>query len=375
MVKSDRQVFIGALPPPVHGMSIINSLMAKAIESRSKEFYIYNIVPSKLSTYANTKIWPLVKSVNVLRHLLSYFYLTVFRRPDSLFLSLAGGYGQLFEIPFLFLARMSHQQIFIHHHSFSYLNNKKKHAEILIKISGTNVKHLALCDDMAIKLSQLYGIDENNILTLSNAAFLANNSFGQLYSRDKLTTVGFISNICFDKGIRDFLDVAEVFELSMSDVQFVVAGPFINSTVKDYVIERINKSKNVQYCGPKYGDEKKQFFEEMDVLLFPTKYVNEAEPVTIFEALSFASPVIAFQRGCIKGMLADGGGMAVPFDEDFVSHSVACLSEWIKSPATFRMSSTEAKRRFELWKSAQENVLNEVLQLITGPIQNKDANA
>ncbi len=43
------------------------------------------------------------------------------------------------------------------------------------------------------------------------------------------------------------------------------------------------------YLGPIYGDAKTAFYGNLDVLLFPSNYVNEAEPLVIHEACERAS--------------------------------------------------------------------------------------
>jgi glycosyltransferase involved in cell wall biosynthesis len=48
--------------------------------------------------------------------------------------------------------------------------------------------------------------------------------------------------------------------------------------------------------------------------LFPTKYVNEADPLVIHEALRNGVYVIACERGAIAETLGHGAGLAVPHE-------------------------------------------------------------
>jgi glycosyltransferase involved in cell wall biosynthesis len=50
----------------------------------------------------------------------------------------------------------------------------------------------------------------------------------------------------------------------------------------------------------------------LDIFLFPTRYVNEAEPLVIYEAMRRGVHVIACDRGSIAEMLRDGAGLVLP---------------------------------------------------------------
>ena len=47
------------------------------------------------------------------------------------------------------------------------------------------------------------------------------------------------------------------------------------------------------------------FFNKIDLLLFPSWYFNEAEPISVLESHSFSTPVIAIDVGCLSEMISD----------------------------------------------------------------------
>jgi glycosyltransferase involved in cell wall biosynthesis len=80
-------------------------------------------------------------------------------------------------------------------------------------------------------------------------------------------------------------------------------------------------AKHTSHLGPIYGETKERFYQHLDILLFPTKYANEAEPLVIHEALRNGIHVIACDRGAIAELLQNGAGFA--FKEDtFVNCAV-----------------------------------------------------
>ena len=68
---------------------------------------------------------------------------------------------------------------------------------------------------------------------------------------------------------------------------------------------------SINYRGPVHGSNKKEFFNDIHIMLFPSRYKNEAQPLVVFEALSYGVPVICFNRGCIENMVDSTCGMLV----------------------------------------------------------------
>jgi glycosyltransferase involved in cell wall biosynthesis len=116
--------------------------------------------------------------------------------------------------------------------------------------------------------------------------------------------------------------------------------------------------------GPKYGQNKAAFFREIDVLLFPSGYVDEAEPLTILEAMMHGVPVVAYGRGAIGEIVFPGCGLVIDPAQDFVERAVAQLQVWKESPQALQQASNAARDRFleiceenkERWESVREEL-------------------
>ena len=93
------------------------------------------------------------------------------------------------------------------------------------------------------------------------------------------------------------------------DFSLVVAGPTESIEVDDYMRQMLHDfSLYVKYVGFVSGSEKTNFFECIDLLLFPSLYRNEAQPNVLFEAAAFGVPALAIDIGCIGGDLDTGSG-------------------------------------------------------------------
>ena len=64
-------------------------------------------------------------------------------------------------------------------------------------------------------------------------------------------------------------------------------------------------------------------FFQIDILLLPTRYVNEVEPLVILESLRNGVPVLANSRGCIDCLL--------PSTLSLVSKSPSTFNLWLSN--------------------------------------------
>ena len=333
---------IGPFPPPVHGMALCNAAMRNYFKDMDVEPITIDLSAKNLNRAWRARI---LRASIVLLNLLSFFKL----RPESrdiLYLSPSGGYGQIYDIFFTVLARLGGSKIFFHHHSYAYTSKPKRIAGLLISIAGEKATHIVLCDDMAEKLAHFYH-SARNTFVLSNATVIRGYYKPIQPYRSSMKKIGFLGNISSSKGIFEFLEVMRVLskDSSGTGINGIIAGPFEDELVENKVRAIIKNLANVSYVGPKYDEEKVKFLSEIDVLLFPTKYENEADPLTIHEALTCGLPVIAWQRGCIESVLDNEAGLVIKQADNFVKLAVERLLMWNSSGTEYRRASTSAYER------------------------------
>jgi glycosyltransferase involved in cell wall biosynthesis len=157
--------------------------------------------------------------------------------------------------------------------------------------------------------------------------------------------IGFLSNISFAKGIDRYLDLLADLRARGSNVTGLVAGPFDDEKVRDYVERRIKEIGRITYLGPVYGDRKESFFASIDLLVFPTR-LHEAQPLVIFEAQAAGVPVAAPDCGCIAQM----GGADSELLLDFGAANLAALTglilAWEAQPQSYLDARQRLRRRF-----------------------------
>ena len=347
--------FVGPLPPPVHGFSLINEKMLGALRAQGSPVHVFDLAP-------HTRWAPFVQWFAFIGALLR-----AGRSNCSLYLPISGGLRQLIDLLFIVPARLMGWNIFVHHHSFAYLNKKPWHATLVFKVLR-NAKHIVLCTSMGEKFGQQYGILPSNLRVLSNSAFLAL-SVNTVTAKPVLNaaiTLGFLSNITAEKGIFKFLDAIDALHAQHIPCNVVVAGPVQPEIQADFDA-RLAAIPHARHIGPVYGDAKQQFFNSIDVLLFPTLYANEAEPVTLWEAMAQAIPVIALQRGCIQGMVPLAAGCIVEKPHEFVAAVVKEVTALSMSAELLVSRRSAAKDAFSAAQQQYQYSLKSLLIEMTHP--------
>jgi len=354
--------FVAPLPPPIHGFSAINLAMYKLLKDRSSEVVLFNRAPPTV------KFLPFHIALKFLTLIFQYFLFFIrmsMKRPSSIYVGLSGGRGQVFDIPFLLMAEMFSVHVFIHHHSYAYINNPNFVSKVIFYLSN-NSQHVTLCRRMKESLQEIYDLSAKNVIDLSNSAF---EKVDVAYASEKKHgfVIGYLSNITGEKGIFEFFDL--IAKLNEDGLTFSakIAGP-VNSSILDDFQRRLSDLCNVSHLGPVYGDAKEEFFSSIDVLVFPTKYLNEAEPVTIIESLKSAVPVVATFRGCIADQLDDSCGLVVHDYSDFVPLAARYISR-LKLDSDFRHDQSKgAFARFCNLRKCNAEKLDRLIIDMTGGV-------
>jgi glycosyltransferase involved in cell wall biosynthesis len=254
------------------------------------------------------------------------------------------------------MARVVGAPLVVHHHVFSYFTTPSTAARLFFSIAGSKALHLALCRCMVERLRERYGADRK-ALVLSNPAFV---SLALTPApRARLLRMGFLGNVTRDKGVGLFMETVRRLSAQGVMLEAQIAGPVRDPALAAEIAAFVAEDPTRRGApGPVYGDAKQGFLNGIDVLLFPSQYANEAQPVTVYEALAAGAPVLATDRGCMPEQLpADW----VFTEEDFVGRASARLLEWATRPEIFAAAANGAAA---LWNEALARSRGELRDVI-----------
>lgn len=120
----------------------------------------------------------------------------------------------------------------------------------------------------------------------------------------------YFSNLIPEKGAGTFLQVARAVSENRPETQFVIAGAPVDDDFQAMLVsEAANNglASRVDFLGAITDQHKKwDLLASASVLVFPSTYAFEAQPLTILEAMAVGTPVVAFDVGGIKDIVSDG---------------------------------------------------------------------
>lgn len=338
-VKRPKIVMAGPFPPPVHGLAMVNAAVRAALQKVGVEPLVIDLSSPDLNRALAARLGRLPKVARGLAGLIRACGL----RGATLYMSVSGGLGQTYEVLLALLAQVRGMRVFLHHHSFAYLDAPSFLTRWLARVAGSDAVHITQSPKMAERLNRVYGAAR--VMPVSNAVFFVPpNAAAPI--RPRLETLGFLSNITPEKGVFAFLDLCAAARDKGLPLRARLAGPFQDGETERQVRAQLAALPGVDYVGPKYGAEKDDFYAGIDALIFPTRYVNEAEPVTLHEAMSRDIPVIAYGRGCIPEIVGADCGLVIDPDVPFVPAALAQIETWLTDPAAFEAACKAAGERF-----------------------------
>lgn len=295
-------IICGPFPPPVHGMSKNLLLFKEKIEARGGGTLVLDISPDSLvrgGAYHLTKIKKVISALNKI------FFIKRKNIDEKInfYLPPDGGFGLIYSILITIVAGLKSDNIFFHHRSYAYINNYSLLMFALTKFGGKKVTHIFLSDKMAHDYSKKYHV--NKYFVVSNLIHVKDwfelNLEPKVFNPD-LITLGFMSNISVEKGIKDAINTVFHLREKGLNVRLKIGGVCDNHDVEKYLNETISLHPNYfEFIGFIDKKTKLDFFKDLDWFLFPTRYVNEAQPNVLFESVAAGVPFITIERGCISG--------------------------------------------------------------------------
>jgi len=348
---------VGPMPPPVHGQAETTKAVVEYL-SRRGAIYIANVSPSNTTSIYKGLRGHATKCGRVLLAMLKLPFCAVGRPRRNLYMSVDGAYGILYNIAVAAVARLCGYRIYVHYHSFAYVNAYSRLIDLLARVMGKRGRHIVLCDTMKTGLQARYPwIRDAIFMELASAAFIPVTPRATRRMAEDLR-IGFLSNLIIEKGLDTCIDLLRQARKEGLPVQLAIAGAFPDAESESLVRSaELEFGSALEYCGRLSEEQKAAFLCSLDIFSFPTRYVNEAQPRAIIEAMCFGVPVITVTRGCIPCDIGGQGGLCIPVDTDFVEAVMPQIRQWCDDRALLAASGAHAAQRAaELHKNGLQHM-------------------
>lgn len=320
------------LPKPVHGMSAVNKSVVDRLDVKGVDSHVINTVPSYFSSFFGGRLWGGIKLLHTIYCACMLSINLCCRSRGTVYRPLNGGFGQFYDLIYAAICRGVGATLYVHHHSFNYLNSRSTLFCVLNYILGADSRHVVLGERMRDLLVELYGIDKSRIIILSNVAFFDEaREIIDVNDTKPYLTIGHLSNLCVAKGVDDFVLLCR--ELKRRGVSFKakLAGPFADDQAEAIVLDACADLDEVEYLGSLYNEKKRLFFNSLDVFVFPSKYKNEAEPLVLYEAAQHGVMIFGTRRGCMESVVNQLAGVSIEEGPMVVQKMADALLQEIES--------------------------------------------
>ena len=269
------------------------------------------------------------------------------RRPRSLYAGCPGGPALWYLVGVAAAARLCGYHVVFHHHSFAYLSRKSAPMRLLVRLSGARSTHVVLCRRMAIEFEHVYA-PQGEIVVCSNAAWMTPRMGTAVPAERRRFRLGHLGRLTAEKGLGDVLRTLQSLVEGGVDAELYLAGP-LEGDAEQRLVEDVRGSLDgrLKLFGPVTGADKDGFFASIDAFIFPTRYIHEAEPLVLLEALAAGATVVTYGRGCIDCLVPANAGLVVHPDSDFVAAAVPHLIELAHQPGALQAAHHVATAAFE----------------------------
>ncbi len=345
-------LYIGPLPPPVHGQAVVTEQIFGILQSRNDfDPVLYDTAERDK---ARTKGDFLFRTA---RHLTAL--VGVLRAPrQACYVSVNGRIGMLLTLLIVLGARLRGHQITLHHHFPGYVVERKFLPRILSLLGGKRAMHVTNCDFMSAQLQEFYPAMKR-MMSFSAIGVIDRTLSPEIGepANDRLT-LGHMSNLTRGKGIELVIDSFASLASLNEDVELKLAGPADDEIAKQKIAwAQSNYGSRFDYVGPVYGKSKDDFFSGIDIFVNPTR--ADTQGIVNLEALARGVPVVASDICCIPSDLGDTGGIAVNLDTgDFVGELQTYVAKYRQNRREIRML---ARKRYEELRAENERQVKMLL--------------
>lgn len=346
----------------MHGSTLMNQ---KVMQSELlREFFHCVYFPlsiskdmSDIGRFSTSKFKKIVNSYFRLRTLLKS------ERPDLVYFALSP-YGNAFikdMIYYLIISSFGIPVVF-HLHGKGIKDQGKRNSffHLLYKRIFRNSDAICLSRELTSDIEP-YKKDPfvvpNGITPLNNLqATRTDNSFKIIY----------LSNLIRSKGIMEFLyALGRVKERgAMFSVSIIGKSGDVSETEVSDLMSALELTESLHHFGPLYDEAKYQQLMNSDLLVFPTRYPNEALPLVVIEGMQCGLPVISTREGGIPSLIDDGHtGYLINGESSELADKIEFL---IRNPRMGKLMGIAGKKKFDQFftLSVFERNLAKVLQQI-----------
>lgn len=339
-------VVISQVPPPTHGSTIMTKILLDVLAESGRQT---RLVDRRFSRAVNEVGSLSLRKIIAVPSLVIRLVVAVIRRPDAcIFFCTNRPFSFLVDVAMGEVLRMFRVRTINYIHTSGYADlaaRGRLWRHLVRRLLSHGAKTVCLANALVADIAPFVG--GRPILVIANTA---DGHPGELdVPRTNMNgPILFLSNLLEEKGADVFVDMAILLCNRSDRLTFALVGAPADQALADDLqlrVERSGHGSRIQFLGPRFGPEKWDVLAGAQLLVFPSRYRFEAQPLTIIESLSVGVPVVASDVGAIGEMIGPENGRLLP--ETTVDEAVRAVSLLTSDPEEWRRASDGARRAFD----------------------------
>lgn len=314
-----KMLFIGATTGG--GVATINNEVIKVFQRAGYKFSVVDTKARGGKVSAPPPVWAVLSSFRYLFYYGATFLEIVFGRPSKVYLQIAQS-NYLHQSLFLLIAKLLRRETIAHFHASANFEKTCTNAQL-----GRILNSQKYIDKMIV-------LTERSKESLRKAGwrkpiFVIPNfinadrlpaQFRPARERSQLLYIGRLSD---EKGIFEILEVAK----RLPDERFVFVGNFEDEPTLNEFARRLERTRNAEWLGAIYSDDKFRVIADSRLLIFPTK--RDLFPLTLIESSILGCVPLVSPLGSIGEVIKDGfnGFYISPDDIDGIVRRIVELRD------------------------------------------------
>lgn len=346
-----RLTLIGPMPPPVHGQAVVMSRLVTELRPRFPRMKIADTHGGHLPGWARVSA-TIRESMNSLRAI---------RSSDAVYIAVKAGRGMWLTTIAAGLARISGAQVLLHHHSYAYIRERKLRMVALTRFAGPRAYHVVLSRSMASDLRTVMP-EVQRILVIGNAVFVDQALLDIPLRADSAELIlGHLSNLGMDKGLDQVVNLAAALHKLHVPVKLIIGGPTSGQESRQQLDRAADAlGDRFEYRGPLTGESKSHFFQDITHFVFPSRYVHEAVPLVLYEAMASGAMCVTTRQGAIPEQLEGSPALLASSTETFVDEALPALA----TAAVSAQTSHECRQSYLRALADSERQLSGMVEII-----------
>ena len=325
-----RFLFVGPLPPPIHGQSI-------AFQSACKLPIDIDIIDTNLTGLSFFK--KIQRGIVFFSCFLSFFF--KLKRYDFVYFTCSRApVSALREIVVLIYAKCFSCHVVCHLHGADFLSFYNGinylYRKVLYFAYSSVSDFIVLAEPMKSQFSMFKDRAISVVNNFYDAQLDSYSIESKTVKSSEAVEIVYLSNLMTVKGVFVLLDALELINKKGVNVRLKIAGEFLSdyesdaTAVKRRFFDRIKLLNNVEYLGVVSGSDKFDLLVSSDIFVLPTYHRSEAVPLSIFEAMAAGCSVITTNHNFLPDIVCKEGAILVePRDR----HSLAeAIFAYVSSP-------------------------------------------